>query len=150
MGAQDELWTSKQMLARSAVLLTALTATITPADRAKIGSFASDNGLARTTRYFAVPRARARRLKFGSHFVMSSVWDSKSTKFNTCQMCTWKICQILYIPANIFRYTIQYICTYMGGHTSLCKLAIPSVIQKRIIRIPISYVSIPASYRVIS
>ena len=121
MGAQDELWTSNRRLARSAVLLTALTVqeTISPADRAKIGSFASDNGLARTTRYFAVPRARARRLKFGSHFVMSSVWDSKSTKFNTCQMCTWKICQILYIPANIFRYTIQYnifVHTWVGIH----------------------------------
>ena len=121
MGAQDELWTSKQRLARSAVLPTALTVheTITPADRAKIGSFASDNGLARTTRYFAVPRATARSLTFGSHFVMSSVWDSKSTKFYTCQMCTWKICQIFYIPANIFHYTIQYnifVHTWVGIH----------------------------------
>ena len=58
---------SKQRLARSAVLLTALAVTITPEDRAKIGSYASDNGLARATRHFAVPKATARRLTLGSH-----------------------------------------------------------------------------------
>ena len=48
MGTQDELWTRKQRLARSTVLLTV---TITPEGRAKIGSYASDNGPARATRY---------------------------------------------------------------------------------------------------
>ena len=146
MGAQDELWTSKQRLARTAVLLTVLTVAITPEDRAKIGRYASDKGPTRVTRHLAVPKATARRLKLGSHFVMSSFWDSKSTKFNTCQMHTKHYCQILYIPANIFCYTIQYLYTYMGEHTSLCKLTIPSVIQKCIIQIPISYVSVPASF----
>ena len=37
LSMQDELWTCTQRLARSAVLLTALTVTITPDDRAKIG-----------------------------------------------------------------------------------------------------------------
>ena len=49
MGVQDERWTRKHRLARSAVLLTALVVTITPEDRAKIGSYASDN--ARATRH---------------------------------------------------------------------------------------------------
>ena len=82
MGAQDERWTSKQRLARSAVLLTGLTVTITlynnpynynPEGRVKIGSYTSDNGLPRATRYFAVPKATARRLKLGSHFVILSL-----------------------------------------------------------------------------
>ena len=121
MGAQDELWTSKQMLARSAVLLTALTVheTITPADRAKIGSYASDNGLARTTRYFAVPRARARRLKFGSHFVMSSVWDSGTGTRNPPNLipakCVHGKSVKFYIYQLIFS-AIQYNTIYLYIH----------------------------------
>ena len=103
MGAQDK----QTKLARSAVLLTALTVTITPEVRATIGSYASDNSPARATRHFAVPEVTARRIKLGSHFVMSSVWDSNSIR----QLCTVrgksaKIYNI--IPANIIHYTILY------------------------------------------